>query len=151
MHRRELLTTMGAATAGLVAVTGGEAHAQEGRGGGDVHDRCAKDCAEAMVACNKGFHHCYQQVQAGKREHAKAMHLCVDCADICGTAAGLVARMSPLMTHTCRAAAECCEALIAECEKLGGAEMKGVMEHCRACVKSCREMVQAMGGKAGGR
>jgi hypothetical protein len=33
------------------------------------------------------------------------MHMCVDCADICGMAAALVSCMSPLMAHTCMAAA----------------------------------------------
>ncbi|MHB1560523.1 MAG: four-helix bundle copper-binding protein [Isosphaeraceae bacterium] len=146
MDRRELMGVLGDAAAGLAAVTGGRAVAQEA--GGDMHDRCAKDCATAMVACNKGFHHCYRQVAEGNREHAKTMHMCVDCADICGTAAALVARMSPLMAHTCRAAADCCEGLIAQCDKLDDLEMKGVAKACRACVKSCREMVKAMGDHA---
>ncbi len=147
MDRRELFGVIGATAAGLTAVAGAsEAHAAQG-GTNDMHDRCAKDCASAMNACNKGFHHCYRQVAEGKREHARTMHLCVDCADICGTAAALVARMSPLMAHTCKAAAECCEGLITQCEKLNDPEMRSVIEACHSCVKSCREMVQAMSGR----
>jgi hypothetical protein len=146
MDRRELLGVLGAA-AGLAVVAGAtEAHAAQSDKD-DMHDRCAKDCAEAMIACNKGFHHCYRQVAEGKREHARTMHLCVDCADICGTAATLVARMSPLMAHTCKAAAECCEGLIAQCDQLNDPEMRSITEACRACTKSCREMVQAMSGR----
>lgn len=74
------------------------------------------------------------------------MHLCVDCGDICGTAGRHVARMSPLMTHTCQACAESCDDCIAECEKLNDPEMKEVVESLRQCAKSCREMVKAMGG-----
>jgi hypothetical protein len=147
MDRRELLAGFAATAAGLTAVAAmSEANAAQGAND-DLHDRCAKNCAETMVACNRGFHHCYRQVAEGKKEHAKTMRLCVDCADICGTAAALVARMSPLMAHTCKAAADCCEGLLAQCEKLNDPEMKSVVEACGACAKSCREMVQAMSGR----
>jgi hypothetical protein len=147
MERRELFAGFAATAAGLTAVAGASrAYAAQG-GTDDLHDRCAKNCAETMVACNKGFHHCYRQVAEGKKEHARTMLLCVDCADICGTAAALVARMSPLMAHTCRAAADCCEGLLAQCEKLNDPEMKSVVEACGSCAKSCREMVQAMSGR----
>ncbi len=147
MERRELLGVLGATAAGL-AITASRAGAQEGRReGGDIHERCAEDCFDCEKECNQGFHHCYKQVQAGKQEYARAMHLCVDCGDICSTAGKLVARMSPLMAHTCRAAAECCEACAAECEKLKDPEMKEVVASLRRCAKSCREMVEAMGGR----
>jgi hypothetical protein len=147
MHRRELLTGFAATAAGLTTVAAArEARAAQG-GKDDLHDRCAKNCADTMNACNKGFHHCYRQVAEGKKEHASTMHLCVDCADICGTAAALVARMSPLMLHTCKAAADCCEGLLAQCEKLNDPEMKSVVEACGSCAKSCREMVEAMSGR----
>lgn len=149
MDRREMLGALGASAAGLVAVTGGTARAQQERGrqeGGDIHERCAEACFDCAKECNQGFHHCYQQVQAGKPEHARAMHLCVDCGDICGTAGKHVARMSPLMVHTCRACADSCDDCIAECEKLNDPEMQEVIESLRACARSCREMVQAMGG-----
>jgi hypothetical protein len=145
MDRRELLA--GLAAAGLTAVAGTiGAYAAQGVTN-DLHDRCAKNCAETMNSCNKGFHHCYRQVAEGKKEHARTMHLCVDRAEICGTAAALVARMSPLMVHTCKAAADCCEGLLAQCEKLNDPEMKSVVEACGSCAKSCREMVQAMSGR----
>jgi hypothetical protein len=147
MDRRELLASLAVTAAGLTAVaSASEASAAQG-GADDLHDRCAKNCAETMVACNRGFHHCYRQVAEGKQEHAKTMRLCVDCADICGTAAALVARLSPLMLHTCKAAADCCEGLLAQCEKLNDPEMKNVVEACGSCAKSCREMVEAMSGR----
>jgi hypothetical protein len=147
MYRREWLAGLAATAAGLTAVAGAsEVYAAQGANN-DLHDRCAKNCAETMIACNKGFQHCYRQVAEGKKEHARTMHLCVDCADICGTAAALVARMSPLLAHTCTAAADCCDGLLAQCEKLNDPEMKSVAEACGACAKSCREMVQAMSGR----
>jgi len=153
MDRRELLGVLGATAAGLVAVAGGGARAQEPKGhaheGGqhdDIHSRCAQACADCMRDCEECFHHCAQQVAAGKREHARAMHLCIDCAEVCGTSAKLCARRSPLMVHTCRACAEACDACIAACEPLDDPEMKRVVETLRRCAQSCREMVRAMGG-----
>lgn len=146
MDRRELLGVLGATAAGLAAVSGGTASAQEKHAGGDIHERCAEACSDCEKECNRGFHHCYKQVQAGKQGYAKAMHLCVDCGEVCSTAAKLVARMSPLMTFTCHACAESCDACIAECEKLGDAEMKEVVASLRKCSESCKEMVKAMGG-----
>ncbi len=147
MDRRELLGVLGATAAGLATVAGtSEARAAQ-HDKDDIHEKCAEDCLDCAKECNEGFHHCYKQVQAGKQDHAKAMHLCVDCGDICATAGKLVARMSPLMAHTCRACAESCDDCIKECEKHNDPEMKEVVESLRKCAKSCRDMVQAMGGR----
>jgi hypothetical protein len=147
MDRRELLGVLGATAAGLAAATGGQALAQEHKHDeGDIHEKCAEACSDCAKECNQGFHHCYKQVQAGKQQHAKAMHLCVDCGEICSTAGKLVARMSPLMTFTCHACAESCEACIAECEKLNDPGMKETIESLKKCAQTCREMVKAMGG-----
>jgi len=146
MDRREMLGVLGAATAGLAVTTAGrEARAQHDDKD-DIHRRCAEACTNCERACNHGFHHCYQQVEMGKKEHAKSMHILVDCGDICGTAGKLVARMSPLMVHTCQACAECCEDTIETVEKLHDSAMNGTLESLRSCAKTCREMVQKMGG-----
>jgi hypothetical protein len=145
MDRRELLGVLGATAAGLVAVTGG-ARAEEPSHKDDPHHQCAKACADCMHECEEGFHHCYRQVSSGKANYAKAMHVCVDCAEMCGTSAKLVARMSPLMVHTCEATADCCDDCIAECEKLDDPKMKEVVASLRRCAQSCREMVKMMGG-----
>jgi hypothetical protein len=149
MNRRKLLGALGATATGVIAATGGQALAQHERGHhehGDLHERCAQACVDCEKDCNHGFHHCFQQVQAGKPAHAKAMHLCVDCGEVCSTAAKLVARMSPLMTYTCQACAQSCDACIAECEKLNDPHMKEVVDSLRRCAQSCREMVKAMDG-----
>jgi hypothetical protein len=67
MDRRELLAGLAVTAAGLTAVAGAsEACAAQG-GTDDLHDRCAKNCAETMIACNKGFHHCHRQLADGKK------------------------------------------------------------------------------------
>ena len=146
MQRRELLGVLGATAAGL-AVAGGEARAQH-KDQDDLHAKCAAACLDCEKMCNHAFHHCYQQVQAGKKDYAKALHLCVDCGDVCSTSGKLVARMSPLMAHTCRACAECCDACIAACEKLDAPDIKEFVASLRRCSETCREMVKAMGGQA---
>ena len=151
MDRRELLGVLGTTAAGLAALTGGAAVAQDEKKAhahaeGDIHEKCAEACLDCAKECNQGFHHCFKQVQAGKADHAKAMHMCVDCGEVCSTAGKLVARMSPLMTITCLACAESCEACIAECEKMNDPGMKETIASLKACAASCREMVKSMGG-----
>ena len=110
MDRRELLGVLGATAAGL-AIAGGARAARAGHDKEDIHEKCADACSDCEKECNQAFHHCYKQVASGKAGHAKAMHLCVDCGEVCSTAAKLVARMSPLMVHTCRRA-ECRDGLL---------------------------------------
>jgi hypothetical protein len=152
MDRRELPGVLGSTAAGLAAVTGGSSLAQDAKAHvhaeGDIHEKCADACSDCAKECNQGFHRCDKQVQAGKAEHAKAMHLCVDCGEVCSTSAKLVGRMSPLMTITCQVCAESCEACIAECEKLKDPGMKETIESLKKCAASCREMAKAMGGHA---
>ena len=57
-----------------------------------------------MHECEDGFHYCLRQArQSGKVEYARAAHLCIDCAEVCGTAAKLVASGSHLLVHICAA------------------------------------------------
>ncbi len=87
--------------------------------------------------------------KSGKQDHAKAMHLCVDCGEACSTVGKLVARMSPLMTHTCRACDEycdeCCDDCVDACEKLDDPGMEETIEALKECSKRGHEMVMMMG------
>ena len=150
MDRREVLGMLGATAAGLVTATGTAAFGQEARqaAGQGGHEGMGKDsaklCSDSANECEAGFHHCHQQVVAGKREYALAEHLCVDTATMCYCCAALCARSSPLMGICCQACAACCDACIAECEKLNDPELKAVIEACRQAAKSCRQMAQMM-------
>lgn len=154
MNRREMLGAIGATAAGF-AVTGPVAFGQqpEGRGGGEhgQHDemaqRAAKACSDCMNACNEGFHHCHEQLAAGKREYADAAHLCVDCAEMCACCAQVCARVSPLKNYCCDACAKCCDVCIAACEKLNDPQMKGVIDSCRRCATECRQLAGSSVGQ----
>jgi hypothetical protein len=148
MDRREVLSVLGAGAASLVAMSQGTAMAQhEGHTHRDkAHEDCLKACEACERSCNETFHHCYMQVAAGKKEHARALHLVADCAKFCDLSADLIANQSPLMVHACAACAEACKACAAECAKFDLPEMKACAKACRECEQTCRAMVKAMGG-----
>lgn len=149
MERREVLTTLGATAAGLVAMAGGSARAQhEGHVHRDkVHEDCLRACQACGLSCHETFHHCYTLLAQGKKEHAKALHLVADCAKFCDLSVDLIAGQSPLMAASCSACAEACKACAAECDKFDSPEMKACAKACRECERTCREMVKAMGGR----
>ena len=98
-----------------------------------------------MHECEDGFHHCLFQAQSEKVEYALAAQMCIDCAEVCGAAAKLVARGSPFLVDICAACAKVCDDCLATCEPLNDPEMKLVVESLRKCAMSCRGMVKAMG------
>ena len=145
MNRREALEMLGVMTAGLTVLTGGEAHAEESHAQHEQIDQCAKACADCQIDCDSCFHHCAELIATGDKTYAKAMLLCVDCADLCATAARLVARQSPLCTLACEACAKACDECAAECEKFpSDKHLARCAQSCRACAKACREMINRM-------
>ena len=119
---------------------------QQGHQHSETHEDCLRACQECTPLCNETFHHCYEQVAEGKKEHAKALHLVADCAKFCNLSSDLMANGSSLMAFSCAACAEACKACAAECDKFGEAEMKDCAKECRRCEKTCLAMVRAMGG-----
>ena len=150
MDRREMLGVLGATAAGLAAVTGRtvlaqDAHTKHAGGHSGVHEDCLRACSDCLVDCNKTAHHCFELVAAGKKEHAKALHLTVDCEEFCGMSLKLVARSSPLISTACEACAKACDECAAECEKFStDPQMQACAKSCRDCAKSCRVMVKAV-------
>lgn len=135
------------AFAALATLTGGAAPSARADDHHKKHfEACAQVCADCQVECDKTFHHCFKLVEAGKKEHAKAAHLTVDCAEFCALAAKLTARQSELAVPACEACAKACDACAAECDKFAAMpEMKACAAKCRECAKSCRDMVQMVG------
>jgi hypothetical protein len=160
MHRRKLLSGLGAGTVGLLTIAG-NVEAQEPdrfryRSRLDkTHVDCLDACTACAAVCNEAASHCLAQVQKGstdKEHHAHAHHVTMDCAEVCALSAALVARQSMLMDLTCNACAEACRRCALECSK--GQEDAEIMQDCariwRECEKTCHAMLKAMGIQSGG-
>lgn len=107
--------------------------------------KCAGVCADCQVTCDSCFHHCASLVGDGKKEHAKCMHLCVDCAECCKMCATLCARQSDLSATAAECCAKCCDDCAAACEKFADdKQMTACGKSCRDCAKSCRDMAKMM-------
>jgi len=146
MDRRELLGVLGAGAAGFAVLNGRAALALQQEGHRDkMHEDCLKACQECARACEETFHHCFMLVEKGHKEHGRAAHLALDCAEFCILSAKLIARQSELMAGSCEACADASKACGDECAKHDDATMKACVEACRRCEKTCREMVKAMG------
>jgi hypothetical protein len=143
MDRRAMLGMLGAGAVGLAVTPGPEARAMDLD---KTHEDCLKACSECARTCDETFHHCYQEVAEGKRDHARPLHFLSDCAGFCGLSACMIARHSPLMVDSCAACAEACRKTAAVVEKFDSAEMKRAAEKLRACEKSCTNMVAVMKG-----
>lgn len=92
----------------------------ESAGSFEIHLRISCGFAARLMkladedAC---FHHCASLVADGKKEHAKCMHLCVDCADCCKMRIAS-ARQSDLSAHAALCCAKCCDDCAAACEAM---------------------------------
>lgn len=95
------------------------------------------DCAQACVAdvdADLG--------EANSSDMVKCIRLCLDCADICTTAAAVTSRAAGYEAKVTRPLLEAC---VASCRKCGDecdrhAEMH---EHCRVCAEACRNCERA--------
>jgi hypothetical protein len=95
------------------------------------------DCAQACVA----------DTDADLSEHnvaemVKCIRLCLDCADICATTAGVTSRQAE---YDANVAGPLLEACVAICKSCGDeCERHAHMhEHCRICAEACRRCEQA--------
>jgi len=107
---------------------------------------CAKACAECMRECDSCAHHCAHMVADGKKDHLKTLSTCLDCGDICGTAARVTSRHGALAVPVCEGCAKSCDECAAACEKFPDDEhMKRCARSCRDCSKACKEMIMHAG------
>ena len=143
MNRREALGTLGVAAAGLTALAAADVHADEHHMHDEHFDKCAKTSADCQVQCDSCFHHCAELVSKGDKARIKTIYLCLDCAELCGTSAKLMARRSPLSSVACEACAKACDECGAACEKFPtDKHMAECAKSCRDCAKVCREMIK---------
>ena len=105
-------------------------------------DRCIRDCLDCTRSCYATITHCLELGGA----HAESRHInaLLDCAEICGTSAALMARGSDLHPKVCAVCAEACERCAEECERFPDDKvMAECAEICRQTAKSCRTMAEA--------
>ena len=108
--------------------------------------KTAQSCYDCVREVNKGFHHCVEQLAAGKKEYSKALQACADMAILAGACGDLCGRSSPMMGYSAEACARGCDDCAAECEKLKDSAMASVVTACRKSAADCREMVKMMAG-----
>jgi hypothetical protein len=106
---------------------------------------CAKACSDCQRECDMCATHCTHLISEGKKEHLASQRTCLDCANICATAAQITSRHGPFASLICEPCAEACNRCAKECEKHPDDQhMKRCAEECRRCEKACRTMVKHM-------
>ena len=110
--------------------------------------KCAKVCADCAVVCDSCYHHCADiATTAPKKEHAKSMKLCNDCAETCRLAATLAGRHAHHAIGACEFCAHVCDDCAAACEAVpSDKHMAECAKACRDCAKACRDMVKMVKG-----
>ena len=95
------------------------------------------DCAQACTADADD-----DLSEPNVAEMVKCIRLCLDCADICGTTAGVTSRQTDYDANITRPLLEAC---VAACKSCGDeCEQHAMMHaHCRVCAQACRRCEQA--------
>lgn len=107
---------------------------------------CAKACSDCQRECESCAAHCAEQLTAGKKDHAKTLATCQDCATFCVAAASIVARGGPFAALICKGCVDACALCAKECEKFpDDKHMKECAAECRKCEKACKDMVAHAG------
>jgi hypothetical protein len=119
-----------------------------GKGHHAMFQKCAKACNDCQRECDSCAHHCTHQLAEGKKEHAKTLRTCQDCAALCVAAAQIVARGGPFSDLVCKACADACQRCGKACNEFKDDEhMKRCADECVRCEKVCREMLEHVGHK----
>jgi hypothetical protein len=103
------------------------------------------DCAQACTADADD-----DMSEPNVAELVKCIRLCLDCADICTTTAGVASRQTEYDANVTRPMLEAC---IAACKSCGDECQRHAMMHahcqvceqaCRRCEQACRQLLDAM-------
>ena len=109
----------------------------------DLFEPCARACSDCQRECDYCATHCADMLGKGEQTHLVTLQSCLDCADVCASAAHIVSRHGVLSETICQACAVACSRCGQECEKFAKDDerMRTCAEQCRACEKACRDMV----------
>lgn len=146
IRRREFaIAGMSAAALAALKATGFAAPGDRGRGHDrdDMFSKCARACSDCQRECDACATHCAESMAEGAKHHLATLMSCRDCADVCSTAAQIVARGGPYADLICQACAEVCARCAKECEHHGRDDkvMARCAEECRKCETACRAML----------
>jgi len=139
--------SLATATFALFAVTCGAIAATPSADGPHASHmlKCASVCSDCQVQSDSCSFHCATLVGEGKKEHAKCMRMCVDCAECCKMCASLCARQSDLCAHACECCIKCCNNCATACEKFPDDKtMAACAKSCRNCAAECTSMAKMM-------
>jgi len=103
------------------------------------------DCAQACIAdtgCDLG--------EQDVTDMVACIRLCLDCADICAAAGGVIGRQAEYDADVIRPLLQACAAICKtcgdECQRHAGmhAHCRVCAEACRRCERACRELLTAL-------
>jgi hypothetical protein len=97
-----------------------------------------QSCIDACNACADACNHCTSMClqEPDVTPMAGCIRRNIDCAQLCRTAAALMARGSDHAKSMCQVCVEACRACGDECGK-------HAMDHCQQCAAACRRCAEA--------
>lgn len=95
---------------------------------------CIEACYACAAACDQCAAACLKEEDV--KMMARSIATDTDCADICRTAAALMARSSEFAQQVCKLCAQICKACTEECAKHKA-------EHCQVCAQACTRCADA--------
>jgi hypothetical protein len=99
----------------------------------DTMRSCIEACYACAAACDNCSTACLQEDDV--KMMARCIALDMDCAQLCRTAAAIMARGGELTKAVCALCADACDACAAECGK-------HQMDHCQQCAAACRRCAE---------
>ena len=94
------------------------------------------ECAQACIADTDA-----DLSEQNVAEMVRCIRLCLDCVDVCTTAAGITSRLAQSDVTVIK---PLLEASVASCRSCGDeCEQHAHMPHCRICAEACRRCEQA--------
>ena len=118
-----------------------DAHPDPAGSNGDAARACIDACHECAAACTACADACLHESPV--EPLTGCIRFNVDCADVCGVTARLLARAGHADAATLRLQLRACEQACRSCADECETHAAHGMEHCRACAIACGECARA--------
>lgn len=103
----------------------------------DACNACALACERCLAAC---------LAETDVQAMSRCIALDIDCAEICRTTAGFMARGSEMAAYLCKMCEETCEACGEECARHSHTHCRECAAACQRCATECRRMAVKLPG-----